>query len=56
MCVCARVYMCVSCACRSLGMSEEIMNPLGLELEKVVSCCVGAVKQIGVLCESNKYS
>lgn len=41
---------------RATGEQERGISPLELELEKVVSCPVGAGNQTSVLCKSSKDS
>ena len=53
MCVCLDLYMCtiyVKCPQRS----EEVPDPLKVELQKAVSCHTGAENRTQVLCKSRK--
>lgn len=52
MSICLRVYVCVPRACHALRGRKRASYPLGLELQMVQSCHVGARSQTQVLCKS----
>lgn len=54
MCEClAYVYMCTGCKPGDHGNQKKASDPLELELDVVVSCCVGAGNQVQVFRKSN---
>lgn len=52
------IYLCTTCmptACTTTGGQQRVLDPLELELQMVVSHCVGTGNQAQVLCK-NKCS
>lgn len=49
------MFVCVLHAFGSCGGQKRVLEPLKLELQRVMTCYVGTGHQAWVLCKSSKY-